>query len=111
MSIYGQSDPAILKELGRRLKRRRLEKNLTQQAVADRAGISRTTLSEIERGAPFGMLTLIQILRALDALDALDGFLPDPGLSPLQLAKLKGRQRQRASSRSTGPADKGDASW
>ena len=46
------------------------------------------------------MLTLIQILRALEALDGLDSFLPDPGISPLQLAGMKGRERKRANRKS-----------
>ncbi|MCJ7565992.1 MAG: helix-turn-helix domain-containing protein [Anaerolineales bacterium] len=98
MNIIGMSDKAIIKEIGRRVKRRRLEGNFTQQEIADMAGISRPTVSDLERGKPFGILTLIQILRALNALDSVDAFLPDPGISPLQLAKMRGAERQRASS-------------
>lgn len=98
MTIYGMSDRAIVKEMGRRVKRKRLEKNLTQQEVAELAGINRTTFSDLERGKLFGILTLLKILRALNSLEAIDAFLPDPGLSPLQLAKMRGRERQRASS-------------
>lgn len=97
MSIYGMSDRAILREMGRRLKRKRLDKNMSQQELAELAGLNRTTVSEIEQGNPFAMLTFIQILRALDALEELDSLLPDPGISPLQLAKMKGKVRQRAS--------------
>ncbi|MFV2045328.1 MAG: helix-turn-helix transcriptional regulator [Anaerolineales bacterium] len=99
MSVFGMSDKAILREIGQRLKKVRLRQNLTQELLADRAGVNRTTISEMERGNPFGMLTLIQVLRALRSLDAIDAFLPDPGISPLQLAKMRGRERQRASSR------------
>jgi transcriptional regulator with XRE-family HTH domain len=98
MNIVGMSDKAIIKEIGRRVKRKRLERNLTQQEIADIAGISRPTVSDLERGKPFGIMTLIQIMRALDALDDVDAFLPDPGISPLQLARLRGSERQRASS-------------
>jgi len=98
MDIIGMSDKAIIKEIGRRVKRRRLEGNFTQQEIADMAGISRPTVSDLERGKPFGILTLIQILRALNALDSIDAFLPDPGISPLQLARMRGAERQRASS-------------
>ena len=91
------SDRAVLQEIGRRIKRKRLDKNLTQQNLANQAGLSRTTISDLERGAPAGLLTVIQVLRVLGGLEELDAFLPDPGLSPLQLARLKGRQRQRAS--------------
>lgn len=97
MSIYGMSDRAILREMGSRLNRKRLDKNVSQQELAEMAGLNRTTVSEIEQGKPFAVLTFIQILRALDALDELDSLLPDPGISPLQLAKMKGKVRRRAS--------------
>ncbi len=102
MNYYSMSDRAILREIGRRLRRRRLDKNLSQQTLADTAGLSRTTVSDLERGAPAGVLTLVQILRALGALEELDAFLPDPGPSPLELARMKGRERQRASRQSAG---------
>ena len=97
MSVYGMSDRAILREIGRRLKRKRLDRNVSQQKLAELAGLNRTTVSEIEQGNPFAMLTFIQILRALDALEELDSLLPDPGISPLQLARMKGTLRSRAS--------------
>lgn len=98
MNIVGMSDKAIIQEIGRRVKRKRLEGNFTQQEIADLTGMSRSTVSDLERGNPFEILTLIQILRALNALDEIDSFLPDPGISPLQLAKMRGKERQRASS-------------
>jgi transcriptional regulator with XRE-family HTH domain len=112
VTIYGMSDKAILAEIGARCKRRRLNRNLTQQEVADQAGLTRVTVGEFERGASAGMLTLIRILRVLGALEDLDSFLPDTGLSPLQLAKLKGRQRQRASrKKQDSDPDQEDPQW
>ena len=110
MNIYGMSDRAILREIGRRLKRKRLEKNVSQQKLAELAGLNRTTIGEAERGTPFGVLTLVQILRALNALEEIDSFLPDPGISPLQLAKMKGKERRRASPK-TADANKGEVDW
>jgi transcriptional regulator with XRE-family HTH domain len=100
MDYYSMSDRAILREVGRRLRRRRLDKNLTQHNLADLAGLSRTTVSDLERGGAVGVLTLVQVLRALGGLEELDALLPDPGPSPLQLARMKGRERQRASRQS-----------
>ncbi len=97
MSIYGMSDMAILKEIGQRIRRKRLQKNISQQELGEISGLNRTTIGDIERGSPFGVLTLIQTLRALEALEEIDGFLPDPGISPLQLAKMRGKERRRAS--------------
>ena len=114
MTVYGKSDQVILAEIGNRLKRRRLNRNLTQHEVADQAGLTRTTVGEFERGAPASMLTLIRILRVLGALEELESFLPDAGPSPLQLAKLKGRQRQRASRRkpeADSDTDQEDPQW
>jgi transcriptional regulator with XRE-family HTH domain len=110
MSIYGMSDTAIMKEIGYRLRRRRLEKNFSQQKLATLAGLSRTAIVNVEKGAPFGILTLIQIMRALDALEEIDSFLPEPGISPLELAKLKGKERRRAS-KQTAASRKGNNDW
>ncbi len=104
------SDRALLREMGRRVRRARLERNLSQERVAELAGLSRMTVVKLEKGTPSGLRTLIQILRALDLLDELDAFLPDPGPSPLELAKRKGRERQRASRR-TPPQDEGEPTW
>ena len=72
MDYYSISDRAILREIGGRLRRRRLDKNLSQQTLAGLAGLSRTTVSDLERGAPAGMLTLVQVLRALGGLEELN---------------------------------------
>ena len=90
------TDKAIAEELGRRLKKTRLRKNLTHKEVGQFTGLSYKTISNAELGKST-LLTYVKILRALDNLDALDNFLPDIGISPLALAKAKGKVRQRAS--------------
>jgi transcriptional regulator with XRE-family HTH domain len=110
MDYLSMSDRAILREIGRRLRRRRLDKNWSQNELAERSGLSRTTVSDLEREGTVSLLTVVQVLRALDELDGLDGFLPDSGPSPLELAKLDGRVRQRASRRS-GRDDEGKTEW
>lgn len=107
MSFYAATDQAVLEELGRRLRQRRLDRNLSQQDVAERAGLDRTTVGALERDGRASLLTVVQVLRALDALDELDGFLPALGPSPLELARRHGQVRQRAS-RPRGPRDESD---
>lgn len=115
MSIYGESDKTLLQDLGYRLRRARLRRNLSQEQLAHRAGLNRTTISEYERGASTSTLTLVQVLRAMEMLEELETFLPEPGPSPLDLAQRQGRQRQRASGRrKTGnheDPDKEGPSW
>ena len=86
----------ILNELGRRLHRYRLQQNRTLAEVARTAGVSTRTAQRAEAGENPTLETVIRILRALDRLDALDAFLPSPLVSPIQMAKLRGRERRRA---------------
>lgn len=96
MSFHGKSDRQILQALGERLRGHRLRRDFTQEQLAERSGLSVSTIKGLEAGR--GRLdSLVAVLRELGQLDGLDQFLPEPGLSPLQLAERKGRPRQRAS--------------
>jgi len=101
MGMTESSDKAVLKMLGSRIQRERLNKNLTQASLAEMAGLSVRTVRYFEAGRQTTVETLIRVLRALGKLDTLDSLLPEPGISPLQLAKLKGRERKRASQKPT----------
>jgi putative transcriptional regulator len=93
------TDSAVLAEIGRRLRRERLNRNVTRAELAERSGVSTSTIQHVESGTNFSMETLIRLLRALGLLDRVDALLPEPGLSPIELAKLRGKERQRASGR------------
>jgi DNA-binding XRE family transcriptional regulator len=96
MNFEAMSEKAVLEELGRRIQAQRLNVNLAQAEVARKAGVSRRALQNLENGRVCTLSLLIRVLRAMGKLSQLDAFLPEPGLSPIQLAKLKGRERQRA---------------
>lgn len=89
--------PEILEELGARLRRYRLQQDITQADVAARAGISTRTLRSLEQGDDVQLTTLLRVLRALGRLDALDTFLPAPRVSPMELLQNRMKQRRRAS--------------
>lgn len=93
------SDKAILKILGERVNRQRLNQNITQIELARGAGVARIVVHRLENGLGCKLENLIRILRGLRLLEQLNTFLPEPGISPIQLAKLKGHERQRASGR------------
>jgi transcriptional regulator with XRE-family HTH domain len=90
-------DGAVLREFGDRLARRRLSRDLTQQQLADRAGVGRRAVQRLEGGQPVTTVALVRILRELEELDALDSAFPEPGPSPLEALRRQGRQRRRAS--------------
>ena len=80
MNIDNQLSPdEVLRELGRRIERRRLDLGLTQAAVADRAGLGKRTVERIEDGEDFQVSTLIGLLRVLDLMDGLDRLIPETG--------------------------------
>jgi len=57
----------ILKIFGKRLRSLRRAKDMTQEQVAERAGLSLQSVGEIERGR--GNPTLVNVERLSDALD------------------------------------------
>ncbi len=92
------SDVSIIKAIGIYIKEQRLQQNKTQAQLAETAGINRWTLGQIENGEAITLLSLIQILRALDVLHVFNTFVVEQQISPIALAKLEKKQRQRASS-------------
>ncbi len=97
MNWYSMSDQALALHIGSYVQRVRLMQNKTQQSVAREAGISRSTLSLLERGETVTLATLIQVLRALGQLQVMDTFVVEESISPLKLAKAEHRRRKRAS--------------
>ena len=89
-----------LNEIEERLKRHRLNRNLSQKEVAERAGIGLASVARLEDGKGSTLANFTRVLTALDALDSLDAFLPMPSISPIQLAKLHGKERRKASKKS-----------
>ena len=96
MDFYSLSDKAIEQELGNRFRALRLRNNLTQKELAEAATVSLNVIKALEAGR--GKLSsIIPVLREFSALDQLDNFIPQQSISPLQLAKMQGKQRERAS--------------
>ena len=96
MGVEEKSPAAIAEELGERLKQSRLNADMTQVEVAEQAGVSRKAVLNAEKGKA-QLEVLIAIMGALKLIGQLDNFLPSQEVSPIQLAKLLGRKRQRAS--------------
>ena len=109
MDWAAMSDNAIVAAIGAYIKEMRLSANKTQSLVAEKAGINRWTLSQLENGEPVTLLSLIQILRALDLLHILEIFKIEKVISPIELAKAEHRKRQRA--RNKGEEPKPESDW
>ncbi|WEK36053.1 MAG: helix-turn-helix transcriptional regulator [Candidatus Pseudobacter hemicellulosilyticus] len=108
--ITSLSDSAIIREIGEFVKAKRIDRNLTQDEVAEQAAVSRSTLSLMERGQNTALANLLKVLRVLDALYVLSQFKVTEPISPLQLAKEEERKRKRAS-RNNNRNDKDNEEW
>jgi transcriptional regulator with XRE-family HTH domain len=89
------SDAAVLRELGDRLERRRIDAGLTQAQLAEEAGVSKRTVERIEAGDSTDFSMLLRVLRVLKLLETLEQSVPDLPQSPLVLLKSRGRARKR----------------
>jgi len=90
---HSLSDLEVLGEFGTRIRLARMERNLTQQMLADRSGLNRSTIRDLENGASVNLLSLMQLLRSLEMLDRLDLLLPGTSQSPV-LAKLQNERKR-----------------
>ncbi len=108
---YSNSDEIILKQMGMQLKQMRLNKNLTQTALSELSGLSRSAISDLENKGNGSMNTFIRMLRALEKLEILNHFISEAPVSPIQIAKLKGKTRKRASGVKKGIDDKKESTW
>jgi transcriptional regulator with XRE-family HTH domain len=83
MELRHRSNAHVRQELGRRVRELRRSRHLTQAKLADRAGLSRPTVSTFERGNDVSLDSFLSVLRALDLLGALNAAVPEPAVSPI----------------------------
>jgi transcriptional regulator with XRE-family HTH domain len=89
------TDAVILREIGARIKHKRVDSGLTQAQLAQQAGIAKRAVERLEGGSSTDSLALIRALRALKMLENLENALPDIPQSPVALLKKHGRKRMR----------------
>ncbi|MGI0649457.1 helix-turn-helix transcriptional regulator [Pseudomonas aeruginosa] len=94
------SDEAICGHIGERVKKLRLDANLSQGFVTEETGISRQTLINLETHGKGTLATLVAVLRAIGALDRLSSLTEEIRPSPIKVMQLGGKMRQRASTSS-----------
>jgi transcriptional regulator with XRE-family HTH domain len=97
------TETALLVEVGARLEQARLRAGLSQQALAEAAGVAKRTVERFEAGKPGSLENLIRLLRALELVDRLELLLPEVTASPIEQLKLTRKKRQRAPSSKRAP--------
>ena len=105
------SDKALGEIIGDFVKHNRLNQNRSQSNIATSAGISRSTLSLLERGEKISLGSLIKVLRVLDLLHIMDVFKIDNVISPIEYARLQKNKRKRASNMKENTNSEEDLGW
>ena len=112
MDLYAQTNDAIMRQIGSKLKELRIEKNMKQAELADASGVSVFTISSVENGKTTSLLTIVQLLRALEHLDYLNSFFQEETISPIAYAKLlKNNKKKIRVKTSNTEINKGDSEW
>lgn len=91
------SNPEIIAELGKRFKEYRLALRMTQQEVADKAGLSLVTVRQFESGKSLNitMNSFMALLRVIGQLQDIYQALPTMPVPMLLLEKFKKNQPKR----------------
>lgn len=95
MTASSDSAQDLANIVGERLKRARLSKNLKQADLSRLTGLSRKIIVAAEKGR-LTVETLASIMIALGKADGFEALLPEVPFSPVQLLKLRGKERRRA---------------
>ncbi|GHE04560.1 hypothetical protein U879_06830 [Defluviimonas sp. 20V17] len=93
----------IEQEIGQRLARLRLARNVTQANLAEKAGIGVRTLRRLEAGDPSTLDTFLRVSTALELEEAILSALPEGDIRPIERVSQKGSERRRASPASERP--------
>ena len=99
LDAQNQTPARVIIRLGQRYKATRIAMEITQKDVADRTGISMSTIRRFENGLTFNitLANFIALLQAIGMADNLEDTIPEVLTDPNVLFNLQSKQRKRAS--------------
>lgn len=100
-NIYMLTDIELCNRIGVKMKTVRLKQNMSQDELADKSGVSISTIKRMEDGEVKTLESLIRILRTLGKLDIFIPLVEEEQLSPNEYYELTNKankhKRKRAS--------------
>lgn len=105
MKIIGNENAqAIIKELGMRIKQYRISLSITQKELADKCGVSVSTVVRIESGDDSIFMNYIKLLNGLGLTQNLDILIPEQQPDFKAIFEKKGvRQRVKSNTSKENP--------
>ena len=95
MIDYFMTNEALLQYVGKQMRQMRINAQLSQQQLADRAGVSRSTITQVENGKGIKLEPMVAMLRVLNKLELLNSFETQAMTSALLLEEKEGKTPQR----------------
>jgi len=92
-----------LRIAGERMRGLRVNKNISQEDAAKKAGVSLRTLSSLEKDGRSTLETFIRILRALGEPEPLNALVAEPQVSPMALLHSSSSAPKRARKKTVQP--------
>lgn len=96
-----------IKELGQKIKLYRIMKEMSQQDLEDKTGVSKRSISRLEQGESVQLENLFKILLALDLGENIDLLVPDQTKRPIYYLEKSESKNKRVRKKT----EKNDFKW
>jgi putative transcriptional regulator len=96
IDFHSANSSQIEADLGQRLRAIRIGREITQQQLAELAGVRLNTIHRLENGRGVSLDTFIRVMTALGLQGDLESLLPDADIRPVDRVQTGGVERQRA---------------
>lgn len=91
------SDKELIRNFGKQIATLRIEAGFSQTELAEKTGMSRSSIAGIEKGRNFSITSLIAIARALNFLGQFEFFFKEKEyeLTPMEIYEREKKKRKR----------------
>jgi len=114
-NIYILTDTELCNRIAAKIKTVRLKQNMSQAELADKSGVSISTIKRMEDGEVKNFESLIRVLRTLGKLDVFVPLVEEEQLSPneyyYELASKANKPKRKRASKGYTKENKEDSEW
>ncbi|WP_337939529.1 helix-turn-helix transcriptional regulator [Alistipes finegoldii] len=113
-SIYILTDTELCNRIAAKIKTVRLKQNMSQAELADKSGVSISTIKRMEDGEVKNFESLIRVLRTLGKLDVFVPLVEEEQLSPneyYELASKANKPKRKRASKGYTKENKEESEW
>ena len=113
-NIYILTDTELCNRIATKIKTVRLKQNMSQTELADKSGVSISTIKRMEDGEVKNFESLIRVLRTLGKLDVFVPLVEEEQLSPneyYELANQENKPKRKRASKGYTKENKEESEW